>query len=291
MTSWNTQCGISEYSRYLAKSLSKLCDLTILGSRNYDDRDLPSDPTIGASVAKVFDVELWNNYGHKALDVELILGLHLDVLHIQYECVLYNSVRLKELLEKFKGLKVVTYHDKCIPVDFPYQLFNIRYTHRDDTGVGEGYLIPYALENHKLVVKTFGLGRSRHDIIQDVCSVYGWDFQRSFGETNWRSADDLFRWLRDADCIVLWYDEVGLAGSSIAARVAISTRRPVVVNNTTWFQGLEPSVIPNLYKVETIEDLQHTMRMLLSNDYIEANSWDILAHIHIEDYINGLSRT
>ena len=278
LTSWNTQCGIAEYSRYLTSAMREIddVDVVVLGSKNYDERKVAEDESF---VVPVFGVLPWNNYGDHSFDTEEILELDLDVLHIQYEVVLYNPLGLLDLLTRFKGPKVVTYHDNCIPRDFPYSMFNLRYTHREEVGVGERYLIPFGIEDRAPVVKTFGLGRSRADIIEQVCSANGWRVDKSFGEQDWKSTDELTNWLRDSDAIVLYYDDVPSAGSSQAARTAIGTRRPVIVNDVTWFRGVE-----GVYKVETPQELEETLRHLFKNTVIERDSWGNLAVSIVEDY-------
>ena len=56
------------------------------------------------------------------------------------------------------------------------------------------------------MIKTFGLGKARIDVIAEICERNGWRFEKSFGEKRWLEYDELYRWLRDCDAIVLWYD-------------------------------------------------------------------------------------
>lgn len=282
LTTWNTQCGIAEYSRYLVNALQRREDteVVVLGSKNYDDRKVAEDEHY---VVPVFAVLPWNSYNDHSFDVGRILSEQLDVLHIQYEVLLYNQAGLNSLLSEFQGLKVITYHDNCIPPDFPFYQFHLRYTHRENVGVGERFILPFGIENRKPVVKTFGLGRSRIDIIGQVCNNLGYDFQYSFGENEWKTTDELADWLRDSDCIVLYYDDVPSAGSSQAARTAIGTRRPVIVNNVTWFSGVKGA-----YFVSNAEQLKKELFSLLDNRVIEQDSWDNIAAGHMEDYERNL---
>lgn len=278
LTSWNTICGIAEYSRYLTDAMRRRDDVevTILGSKNYDDWKVAEDEPY---VVPVFGVLPWNKHNDHSFDTEKILQLDLDVLHVQYECVLYNAQGLTELLSRFEGPKVITYHDSCIPMEFPFHLFNLAYTHREEVGAGERFLLPFGIENRKPIVKTFGLGRSRVDVIEPICSRNGWAFHKSFGEQDWKSAYELTRWLRDSDAIVLYYDDVPSAGSSQAARTAIATRRPVIVNDVTWFRGVK-----GVYKIETPQELEDLLKQLLDKPVIEEDSWDIIAAGILEDY-------
>src|SRR3954454_737174 len=258
LTTWNTRCGIAEYSRYIARELQAHDDieLVVFGSHNYGDRKVREDEDF---VAPVFDVPIWAN-GSWAFDPRPILDADLDVLHVQYQQAFYNIPVLTDLLRRFPGVKALTYHDNDFFPNFPHDSFDLRYTHREGVGLGECVVIPHGVEDRRPVVKTFGLGRSRDDIIQAVCDRNGWDFQKYFGglEKKWLEADDMYRWLRDSDAIVLWYDEAPGAGSSGAVRIAISTRRWVVCNDTTWFHDL-PRRGPNFAKVDTPDNLEASL--------------------------------
>lgn len=283
LTTWNTQCGIAEYSRYLVNAMRKRDDLdvTVLGSINYGDRKVQDDEDY---VRPSFAVLPWNDYGDHSLDVQGILDANYDVLHVQYEVLLYNQQLFNELLSEYAGLKVITYHDNCIPPGLPVNAFNLQYTHREDVGVGTRYLLPFGIENRAPCVKTFGLGRSRKDIIGAICERNEWEFACSFGEQEWKSTDELTAWLRDSDAIVLYYDDVPSAGSSQAARTAIGTRRPVILNDVTWFKGVEGA-----YEiVQDPEQLEYVLQGLLRNPVIEAYSWDNIADGIVIDYGHGI---
>lgn len=290
LSTYNTRCGISEYSRYLVDALRRRddVDVTVFGSKNYDEYKVEEDQEY---VLPTFAVLPWNKYGDHSFDVDTILESEPEVLHIQYEVLLYNQEGLASLLQRYSGLRVITYHDNCIPPNFPYHSFDLQYTHRDDVGVGEGFILPMGVEDRVPVVKTFGLGRSRKDIIESICDRNGWNFAYSFGEEDWVDQESLYSWLRDSDLIVLYYDDAAAAGTSIAARVAISTRRPVIVNKTTWFKDLYQDIIysPNLYVANGESQLEITMRAVLINRYIEENSWDTIANTLVEDYQHALA--
>lgn len=283
LTSWNTQCGIAEYSRYLSNAMRRRDDVevTILGSKNYADRRVADDEDY---VRPTFAVLPWNDVGDHSFEVEAVLDAGYDVLHVQYEVLLYNQQGLYELLSRFQGLKVITYHDNCIDPSFPAHAFHLRYTHREDVGVGERFLLPFGIEERRPVVKTFGLGRSRKDVISETCEELGYDFEYSFGEHSWKSTAELTSWLRDSDCIVLYYDDVPSAGSSQAARTAIGTRRPTIINNVTWFRGVEGA----FSIVDNPEQLRLALLAACSNSAIEDYSWDKIAANLVEDYRNNV---
>jgi hypothetical protein len=273
LTTWNTQCGIAEYSRALAEALHARDDveLVVLGSRNYDERSVGDHEDY---VVACFDVEAWNRYGHHDLDVERILELNLDVLHVQYEALLYNQQRLHELLRRFDGPKFVTWHDHVVPPDLKWQLFDDAFTHREGVGAGAPTVLPHWIRKVPPVVRTFGLGRTREDVIRPICERNGWVFEsvatseELLGGQQWKPWRELHDWLRGADVIVLWYLDNALAGSSGAARTAIATRRPVIVNDTTWFREL-PQQSGVFYKLKDDPALlESTLREILRTDPI-----------------------
>jgi anaerobic selenocysteine-containing dehydrogenase len=282
LTTWNTRCGIAEYSRHLATALRREDDveLTVLGSRNFGDRAVA--PYEDWAVP-VFDVQPWHPERRLDLDVETILELDLDVLHVQYSNLFYNRHRLVELLRRFPGVTALTYHDKCVSRAFPYRLPDLLYAHREDVGIGPRRLIPQGIDLRRPVVKTFGLGKSRLDIIGEVCERNGWGFEHSFGEDRWLASDELFDWLRDSDAIVLWYDEDLSSGGSAGAPLAIGTRRPVFVNDTEWFRDL-PEHTSNLRKLHSPEQLEEALRELFADAYADERTWDRVAATLTADF-------
>lgn len=283
LTSWRTQCGIAQYSMHLARALERAGTGTlILGSRNYGDRALPKED-VAEPIGELacFDVELWNQYGRHELDVERILDLPLDVLHVQYEVVLYSRLRLQQLLDVFTGVTAITYHDSCIPPDMPGP-WDLEFRHRDDTGP-RGQVIPFGVEYVPPLIRTFGLGRSQDEIIRPICEKHDWQFESTFGENAWLTQTALHDWLREADAIVLWYPETPMAGSSQAARTALATRRPVIVNDTSWFRDLP--IGSGVRKVaDTPEALESALINVFASPYIEECSWDHVASLHLAAY-------
>jgi anaerobic selenocysteine-containing dehydrogenase len=255
-------------------------ELTVLGSRNFGERAVaPYEEW----ATPVFDWQMWHPDHLVELDVEAILELPLDVLHVQYSNLFYNRSRLVELLRRFPGVTALTYHDKHVSRVFPYHLPDLLYAHREDVGIGPRRLIPQGIDLRRPVVKTFGLGKSRLDVIGAVCERNGWEFQHSFGEDRWLESDELFGWLRDSDAIVLWYDEDLSSGGSAGAPLAIGTRRPVFVNDTEWFRDL-PERTSNLRKLHSPEELESELRALFTDDYADARTWDGVAATLLGDF-------
>ncbi len=289
LSSWNTRCGIAEYSRHLVSALNRQADveLTVFGSRNFGERAVA--PFEDWAVP-VFDVQIWHPEHSFDLDVDTILEHDVDVLLIQFSTLFYDHGRMIELLRRFRGVTAVTYHDKEGVLAFPCELVDLLYAHREDVGVGPRRLIPQGIDLRAPVVKTFGLGKSRLDVIAAVCERNGWDFQHSFGKDRWLTHDELFAWLRDCDAIVLWYDKKLGSGGSAAAPFAIGTRRPVFVNDTEGFEDL-PERASNLRKLHTPEELEAALQELFANPYAEARTWDRVAATLVADFREAVNNS
>jgi len=295
LTTWNTQCGIAEYSRALVEALSaRGVDVVVLGSRNYDERSIAEHEDY---VVPCFDVERWNRYGHRELDVERILDLGLDVLHVQYQLGLYPVPPLVELLERFDGASVITWHDNWVPVELEPRLFAAMITHRPGVGLAASTTIPHGLRRIAPIVRTFGMGRTREDVIAPICERNGWAFESAataepaYGGQRWLPWRELHEWLRGADAIVLWYPVNELVGASGAAHSAIATRRPVIVNDLTWFEDL-PERSGAFRKVpDDPAALEEALREILAPEpLIEDAAWEIVAERHLASYRLALSQ-
>jgi hypothetical protein len=289
LSSWNTICGISEYSRSLVMAMRRRGDVhvQVFGSRNFGERDVRP---YAQDESPVMDIQAWHPDKRSTLDVETILAAELDVLHIQYSSLFYNRRRLVDLMRRFPSVLALTYHDKVIGRGFPWQLADLRFAHREDVGLGPRKLIPQGIDVRPVVVKTFGLGgKSRDvDLIADICARNGWQLETTFGRHSWMETEELRQWLRDSDAIVLWYPEVKTSGGSASAPLAIGTRRPVFVNDTLSFSDL-PERTTNLRKVSSAEELELAMREELANEYAEARSWDRVASFIVDSYREALA--
>lgn len=288
LTTWNTRCGIAEYSRHLAHALRRIegVEVTVFGSRNaparavreYEDWAVPA-----------FDVQLWREDLAYGLDADAILDRDLDVLHVQYSNSFYNRRSLMRLLRHFPGVIALTYHDKDVPhATFPHRLADLLYTHREDVGVGPRRLLPQGVELHPPVVKTFGLGASRSDLIGEVCERNGWRFEMSPGGARWVEGEALYRWLRDCDAIVLWYDDRPDSGGSAAAPLALSTRRPVFVNDVSQFADLRDG-LATLRKLRSLGELEAELRDLFAKEMSADHSWERVAARLVNDYREALA--
>jgi hypothetical protein len=289
LSSWNTQCGIAEYTRGLVEAMRRRDDVRVLvfGSRNVGDRAVRP---YGEDEFPCFDVQAWHPDKAFALDIDTILEAELDVLHVQYSNLFYERRQLVRLMRRFPGVIALTYHDKIVGRVFPWRLPDVLFAHRDDVGVGPRRSIPQGIDVRPPVVKTFGLGGKADAVprIASICERNGWRFERSFGRQRWLESEDLRTWLRDADAIVLWYPDMPTSGGSASVAVALGTRRPVFVNETQAFSDL-PERTRSLRKVKTLEELEAAMRDELTDRYVEDRSWDAVAEQTVSGYRDAIA--
>jgi hypothetical protein len=291
LTSHRVPCGIAQYSERFANALARIGhEPVILAGRADEHRSVPEE--FAGEVHDVAQIGLWRNDGEYNLNWGAVRGLGLDVIHVQYQSMLFDQWALADLVRDFPGPTAVTFHDSCNRPDFPAQAFDLRFTHRDGVGVGAPEVIPFAIEERPPVVRTFGLGRTRSDLIAPICERLGWIFediashepiQGGGYDNKWRSHEDLIAWLRGADAIVLWYDDQPMAGSSQAARTAMAARRPVIVNDVTWFRDL-PTRVSRFVKVGSLEELEAELTETLGDRYVTENSWESVASRLVERY-------
>lgn len=289
LTSHRVPCGVAEFSNRLADALARQPDVqpVILAGRADEHRSIPEE-----SVHEVHDVAqigLWRDDSTYTLDIEKILGLGLDALMVEYQSMLFHQAPLADLAVRFPGPTAVTFHDNCQRPDFPANAFDLRFTHRHGVGIA-AEVIPFGIENRPSIIRTFGLGRTRSDLIAPICERNGWTFETAAshepihgGGQAWMSHEDLIDWLRGADVVVLWYDPQSMAGSSQAARTAMAARRPLIVNDTEWFADL-PRRAYNFQKVHDLDELEAALHARLAAPYVEANSWDRVAALLVDRY-------
>ena len=290
LSSWNTQCGIAEYTRRLAEALRRRDDVRVVvfGSRNVGDRAVrPYEE----DEFPCFDVQSWHPDRAFELDVDSVLDAGLDVLHVQYSNLFYNRRQLVRLMRRFPGAVALTYHDKVLGRVFPWQIPDVLFAHREDVGSGPRRLIPQGVDIRPPVVKTFGLGGKAAGLplIASICERNGWVFESTFGRERWLESDELRAWLRDSDAIVLWYPEVPTSGGSASVAVAMGTRRPVFVNDTQAFSDL-PQETKTMRKVGTPEELEAAMRDELVDPYAEGRSWDAVAEETVAGYREAIAK-
>lgn len=299
LTSWRVPCGIYQYSARYADALEQIGHgPVILAGRADEHRSVPEEST--HSVFNVAKIGLWRDDQQYNLDIDWITRLGLDAIHVQYQSMLFSQQALAEMCMAYSGPVAITYHDNCQRGDFPYHSFSNHFTHRRNVGPPQAKVIPFGIEVRPPIVRTFGLGRTRSDIIGSICNNNGWVFEDIAthepihgGGQRWRSHDELIEWLRGADVIVLWYDDVAQAGSSQAARTALASCRPVVTNDTTWFSDLPASISNHHYnKVHNVIELEDTLFDILHpHHYVRTHSWTTVAKLMVDEFMISSTST
>jgi hypothetical protein len=293
LTSWRVPCGVYQYSARLADALSQTGhEPVILAGRADEHRSVPEES--GHEVHDVAGIGMWRDDQQYWLDAERIRALELDAVHVQYQSMLFQQGDLAKLADRYRGPVAVTFHDNCQAPSFPYQKFDLKFTHRQGVGPADAEVLEFGVEVRKPVVRTFGLGRTRADIIGDLCLRNDWIFENAAshepifgGGQTWQTHDELIGWLRGADAIALWYDDQAAAGSSQAARTAMAARRFLVTNDTTWFSDL-PDRTRGYAKVSTPEQMEAELHHEFFNSYTGEHSWTSTADRLMDCYRHAI---
>lgn len=292
LTTWASACGIAEYSGHLAWQFEQQeHNLLILNNKI----DKCTHGVYGKSWwigIPVFGVYWWGenpSFSEDAfrqgwLYAEEKFGSSIDVLVVQYQSSLYEANGFNWCMKFVKCPKVIALHDssrnnKHISFDEfdAVIVHNPNIEHTDFLSMPVVETVP--------TVFSFGMGgRNNYQFISDACHEIGIDFYHHDGrEHGWWDEEKLFNEMNNADAIVLWYNEVGIEGQSSALRTAISSMRPVIVNDVGWFKDV-PSFVK---KVKTKDELQITLAEILHIEYIRKNSYANCAKRYLE-IINGL---
>jgi len=265
-TTWNQQCGISEYSRSLVDALTRLGhEVTILGSNVFPllKEDEPFVTRLGMPTS-------------------------CDILHIQYSSYIFTREYINSILTiaSNNGTKCfATFHDQFLP-GFDYEKLDGIIAHRNDIfqHLPEDipkYVMPSGVLTSPVRITSFGLGRNKNGEIQKVCDKLGFDFLVS-DFRNWISQEELLEFIKRGDATVLWYPDNKAAGSSSCARIAIGARRPLFVSECEWFKELHGVEDVLFFKHE--EDLEAKLEGYFDNAFIKSNNWDTIALKHVSIY-------
>jgi hypothetical protein len=293
LTTWNSACGIAEYSRNLVIELLKLGHRVFLFTNNLGliEPWFPEQSNLFNTVA--FGVKFFGETP-TFKELEIIRALKdfernygpLDVFHVQYHVSLYEAKGFNTLMKNLKCKKIITRHDSATNMKYNLEVFEKTIVHNTSVinpfskDLGHRY-IPFPTIELMPGVFSFGMGRNDYDFIQNACEEIGVDFKyQDSKKAGWLDEDELFYRMAMADAIVLWYNDVQLEGQSAALRTAISSCRPVIVNKVGWFSDAPGFV----YKAENKNELQILLDEILHLRYIRDNSFENCALKHIEIY-------
>ena len=348
ITTWDSKCGVSEYSRDLAAALGRSgCHVVILGS--YVVNPVAWEEA-GPPVRRFFNTG-WHDSRGVDLDKALraIESRGVDVLHLQYQSFIYAPPFL-DCLERLAEAAplVATFHDPCIPPEFPMKCLKGAIVHSatlksiisgiDSTVIAPGCHVIADRARAKMrkdlgfpsgpVVSSFGLGRVAHEEVLEALGGLVADYPgltyalaapaerapsvqaaavscgmqgrvRYMGD--FLPPHSLFDLLQAADVIALYYPEFGVRGvSSAAARIAIASRRPVILTDVYLFEDL-PASLKIRYgdaaslrsRIRTlIEKPQEASAALsIQETLVRENTWDRVAGMHLQVYRGALGRS
>jgi len=289
MSTHNQICGIADYTASLVKHFPQEHEITIIAPKLTEKHHSvkavgPEDPR----VHRLYNATIWDGEVGIEMDKVTEIAEKSDIFHLQFQDAVFHHEWLWHLVQRLKNKTklVITLHDTCLGKIWPMLGdFKLVLTMKPEVKaqVPQANLIAMPVYNFQPMIKGFGLGRSKHENIKKVCESLGYKYEYTFAEEKWLPINELISWLRDSDGIVLYYDEVGTAGSSAAARTALSTRRPVFVNRVTWFNDLSDQ---DVIKFNDDEDLKIKLFQILDKPYLNTNSFDQVVKEHIRLYEN-----
>ena len=294
MTTWASTCGIAEYSNNLIKSFTKAGNKVFIFANRSFTAPSKFDYTNVKVFPECFGVYWWGESPTIELEniVNYIHDYSIDVLYIQYHGSLYAPPTFDLLIQKVKqefNIPIfVTVHDSSKHKNhfLPETLgcIDCFIVHKQGVTDFPSILIPYPIPIVAPKAISFGLGRNQEDFIGSVCKSLGilYTNHDAYKSKKWLSQDELFDLIRAHDVVILWYNEVGnLIGNSFAARVAIASHRPVIVNDIPWFSGLPRNIF---YKVKNTQELKDILDEVLHLNYINMYSFDQAAKRYLSLY-------
>lgn len=283
LTTWNSNCGIAEYSAHIVKEFLTMKEKNnVLLLTNKPNSSLESHPRLG--VVPVFGVHWWGEdpkfqFG-KALsemnDFEYKNGA-IDVLFIQYQSSLYEAKGFNQFISGVKCPIILVQHDSTVNKEHDFSKIKRRIVHNEEISVDD--YITFPTIERTASVFSFGMGRNDYDFIEKACTEIGVNFwSHDSRKAGWWPEEKLFEAMRFCDAVVLWYNDVPLKGQSAALRTAISSHRPVIVNNIGWFENAPNFVI----KVSDKIGLQLALIQALHLGYIKTASFSKCAERYLE---------
>lgn len=310
LTTHNQACGIGEHAHHLMAALYRNgVGVKIL-------KNIPYEPLVVEGLGEDFAeeiVEVWKvgiRTNEKFFDYDKAINTlkDCDLLHIQFESALYYKEQFETLVQRVKTELdipvIVTYHSSCI---WPSGCWNLV----DGTTTASKALaeavrcihIPHGMRNEPdidprssppYMIRAFGLARNRDDVVIPAIKKLQEEgievaYETSYGNHKWKPIEELFAWLQDSHCIVIFYPPTDALVCSSAFPLAYSARRPVVISDTKWFDGYkhlgfvaEEDNLSEVFK----EALQVGLSSYRVNaqEVIDENSWDAKARTFISYY-------
>lgn len=281
LTTWNCTCGIAEYSRHLVDEFIKQGhEVIVFGNNDKNPSFYEGALHTKPFYVNTFGVSFWGEDPKfhfknikEGVDIFEKANGKIDVLIVQYHAMLYNKEDFYKFLLLFHCKKVIVRHDSSVAYNLP--VFDAEINHWG----GPGTVIPFPTIETRPRVFSFGMGRNDYNLIETACKQIGFDFDwHDSKKHGWIKEEALFNRMSIADVIVLWYNEVTIKGGSSALRTAISSCRPVIVNDIGWFKDAPEFV----HKVSTRQELYDKLIEVTHYDFIKTNSYNRCATQYME---------
>ena len=252
LSTWDSKCGIFQYTKHLVDALTTDPDVSIslFCNNNIDERDTDQLTIYGG----IFGVEWWGENPHfdiKTLESLVSFG-NYDAFHVQYHSSLYRHPEFMRAMELIKWKNrdtrmILTKHDSSSHPMTSFDLFNTVIFHKP--GIYEnsknGAFMEYPIVYTKPKIFSYGMGRNQWDNIRYICEDMSFDFDfHDSREHGWLQEEDLESRIKQADAVILWYNDVyPLVGASAAIRTAMGCYRHAFVNDIGWFRDVHSSKV------------------------------------------------
>lgn len=286
LTTWNSKCGIAEYSKNLVKEyLKQGHNVLVLGNNAWHDI-----PVNNFWVEKVFGVSWWGEDPRfdytQAWEAMNEFEKHcgpIDVLHVQYQSSLYEPEGFNRFVAGTKCKRVITLHDSSINSNHRFEMFDGTITHNVlPFSIGKTVVFDMPTLDIPVRVFSFGMGgRNDYKLLQKMCDEHKWKFNyHDAREHGWITEQTLVDKIQDADVVALWYNEVPIVGQSSAIRMAISAHRPVVVNDVGWFKTAPPFIT----RVSSIEEMVSEIDYITHEGWMKLRNYSYLADNIVKEF-------
>lgn len=275
------KCGIASYSESLIDGLiSKGIEVKV--AANVPKDQLKSDPDY---VKRFFNSHYLTN--STLCDVKGMFNYlkDVDIVHVQFQTNLFSLQSFIDFLQLFSILPkppkiVFTAHDGLFWHSFPMYLCDHYISHTDM--FCSNSIIPMGIKFYDDIIQepksyksatSIGLGRNNDDLVRQGIDGLGVIYRSNYGHQNWLLERDLITKIKESWIIFLLYPKIDVSVSSSAAMLALSTERPLVISNTSWFSTIIN--YPNIYVCENIQDIKEHVTYLTNPNNLEKIKEDI----------------
>lgn len=277
--SWDTPCGIAEYTRSLSRALKKLgCDLKILGGNL---SQLRLEELRGASIIHFqYEYSLYNNNDMKSFYREVAArGIYpLLTLHSYTDQAEEHNLLLQQLM-----LKIIVHAEhtrdllksrgwpqeiRVIPMGVPEVALNGQREIKKELGIGVGPAIGFFgfMHRHKGIIPLVQAVKklsifypaarcyifssvTGNGVSEQFCNYFLRQIE-IFGledvvklKLGFLPEEKLVHYLSAMDINVLPYTECGYNSTSAAVRLLMAARRPIITSEMPFFGDLADQVV------------------------------------------------